>query len=84
MLFYHVYMFSGDEILSMCCPSQGAPFVSHKSLGGRRKSIHPGADLPDIAMAMNYARLGAPMKEVEVLFVYLIVCLFNQFLFNTL
>ncbi|XP_021922452.1 kinesin-like protein costa isoform X2 [Zootermopsis nevadensis] len=55
----------GDEILSMCCPSKVAPFVSHKSLGGRRKSIHPGADLPDIAMAMNYARLGASMKEAE-------------------
>lgn len=65
--------FLGDEILSMCCPSKVAPFVSHKSLGGRRKSIHPGADLPDIAMAMNYARLGASMKEAEVLFMYLFV-----------
>jgi hypothetical protein len=80
LFFCDVFMFLGDEVLSVCHPSQGAPFVSHKSLGGRRKSIHPGADLPDITMAVNYARLGARMKEVEVLS----VCLFIQFLFNIL
>jgi hypothetical protein len=60
----------------VCFFFQEAPFVSHRSLSGRRKSIHPGADVPDITMAVNYARLGEPIKEVEVLFMYLTICLF--------
>jgi hypothetical protein len=66
----------GADTFRGCCPSsQGAPLVSHKSLGGRRKSIHPGADLPDITMAANHVRLGTSLKEAEVLFVYMFCCL---------
>jgi hypothetical protein len=61
----------GEETCSKYYPSsRGIHFVSHKSLGGRRKSIHPGADLPDITMAANHTNLGTPLKEVEVLFMY--------------
>ncbi|XP_023717471.1 kinesin-like protein costa isoform X3 [Cryptotermes secundus] len=56
----------GEETCSKCYPSsKGVHFVSHKSLGGRRKSIHPGADMPDITMAANHTNLGTSLKEIE-------------------
>jgi hypothetical protein len=71
----------GEETYSKCYPSsRGVHFVSHRSLGGRRKSIHPGAYLPDITMAANHTNLGTPLKEIEVLFIYL----FSLFLFSTI
>jgi hypothetical protein len=62
----------GEETCSKCYPSsQGVHFISHKSLAGRRKSIHPGADLPDITMAANHTKSGTPLKETEVLYAHL-------------
>jgi hypothetical protein len=86
-LFYYIhYMCLGEETLNGCYTTLGAPFVNHKSVGGRRKSIHPGAGLTDITLAAaNHARVGTPLKETEVLFVYfscfcLLLCsLFNSF-----
>jgi hypothetical protein len=67
----------GEETCSKRYPSsRGAHFISHKLLGSRRKSIHPGADLPDITMAANHASLGTPLKEAEVLFLFLFCFLF--------
>jgi hypothetical protein len=70
-LFYCIhYVCLGEETLSGCYPTLGAPFVSHKSVGGRRKSIHPGAGLPDINLAAaNHASIGTTLKETEVSFV---------------
>lgn len=66
-LFYCIhYVCLGEETLSGCYPTLGAPFVSHKSVGGRRKSIHPGAGLPDINLAAaNHASIGTTLKETE-------------------
>ncbi|XP_069694504.1 kinesin-like protein costa [Periplaneta americana] len=58
----------GDETPADYRPSSGgATFARRKSLGGRRKSIHPGADLPDLTLALNRAGLGPPLKEESVM-----------------
>jgi hypothetical protein len=66
---YHVFLLVlGEETCSKYYPSsRGVHFIGHKSLAGRRKSIHPGADLPDITMAANHTNLGTPLKQAEVL-----------------
>jgi hypothetical protein len=71
-LFYYIhYVCLGEDTLSGCYPTLGAPFVSHKSVRGRRKSIHPGAGLPDITLAAaNHLSIGTPLKEPEVLSAY--------------
>jgi len=67
--FYYVCL--GEETLIGCYSALGAPFVSHKSVGGRRKSIRPGEGLPDITLAAaKLARIGTPLKEAEVLSAY--------------
>jgi hypothetical protein len=68
----------GEETLIGCYSALGAPFVSHKSGGGRRKSIHPGGGLPDITLAAaNHARIGTPLKEAEVFCIFFFfLCLF--------
>jgi hypothetical protein len=67
--FYYVCL--GEETPVGCYSALGAPFVSHKSVGGRRKSIHPGGGLPDITLAAaKHARIGTPLKEAEVLSPY--------------
>jgi len=71
-LFYCFYCVClGEETLIGCYSALGAPIVSHKSVGGRRKSIHPGEGLPDITMAAaKHTRIGTPVKEAEVLSAY--------------
>jgi hypothetical protein len=67
----------GEETLIGCYSAIGAPFVSHKSVGGRRKSIHPGGGLPDITLAAaRHARVGTPLKNAEVLYAYFSLCVF--------
>jgi hypothetical protein len=71
LLYCFYYVCLGEETLIGCYSARGAPFVSHKSVGGRRKSIHPGGGLPDITLAAaKHAQIGAPLKEAEVLFAY--------------
>ena len=69
--FFFYYMCLGEETFIGCYSALGAPFVSHKSVGGRRKSIHPGGGLPDITLAAaKHTKIGTPVKVTEVLSVY--------------
>lgn len=71
LLYSFYFVCLGEEILIGCYSALGAPLVSHKSVGGRRKSIHPGGGLPDITLAAaKLARIATPLKETEVLSAY--------------
>jgi hypothetical protein len=71
LLYCFYYVCLGEGTLIGCYSALGAPYVSHKSGGARRKSIHPGGGLPDITLAAaNHARIETPSKETEVLSAY--------------